>query len=126
MPYNVTQTYTYTGDSVFDSAGTFKAWYHAVDSDFKVAVETATGTAFNQALFDVKQAQPVTETWDVDEQKLIKTIAWADQATYEEWNTYMTSFDYNDSAFNAVTVGNMPNVADGDQALDVILETTTD
>ena len=77
MPYNVTQTYTYTGDSVFDSAGTFKAWYHAVDSDFKVAVETATGTPFNQALFDVKQAQPVTETWDVDDQKLIKTIAWA-------------------------------------------------
>ena len=42
MPYNVTQTYTYTGDSVFDSAGAFKAWYHAVDSDFIVAVETAT------------------------------------------------------------------------------------
>ena len=124
MPYNVTQTYTYTGDSVFDSAGAFKAWYHAVDSDFKVAVETATGTAFNQALFDVKQAQPVTETWDVDEQKLIKTIAWADQATYEEWNIYMTSFDYTDAAFSAVTVGNMPNVDDGEQALDVIVETT--
>ena len=72
MPYNVTQTYTYTGDSVFDSAGAFKAWYHAVDSDFIVAVETATGTAFNQSLFDVKKAQPVTESWDVDNQKLIK------------------------------------------------------
>jgi len=126
MPYNVTQTYTYTGDSVFDSAGAFKAWYHAVDSDFIVAVETATGTAFNQSLFDVKKAQPVTESWDVDNQKLIKTISWADEATYEEWNTYMTSFDYTNAAFSDVTVGNMPSVEDGDQALDVILETTTD
>ena len=84
------------------------------------------GTAFNQSLFDVKKAQPVTESWDVDNQKLIKTISWADEATYEEWNTYMTSFDYTNAAFSAVTVGNMPLVEDGDQALDVILETTTD
>lgn len=112
MTYDVTETYAYTGDEVFDSAGEFNAWYVQSNSAYKTAVNTVTGEDFDEAKFTLKKSHPVTETWSVDDQILTKTIQWPTEADYLIWENYMRSFDYTNVAFNSVTIGGMPGVSE--------------
>ena len=104
MSYVVNERYTYTGDSIFDSAGAFKVWYHAVDSDFLSAVQTATGSPFDASIKTLKESQTKTETWNIDDQILDRYTTWPDKATYLTWDNYLKSFDYEICAktFNSV------------------------
>jgi len=120
MSYVVNERYTYTGDSIFDSAGEFKVWYHAVDSDFLSAVQTATGSPFDASIKTLKESQTKTETWNIDDQILDRYTTWPDKATYLTWDNYLKSFDYTHSAFNSVTIGGMGL---SDPALDVNKQT---
>tara|TARA_R110002072_G_scaffold116794_1_gene247452 strand:+ start:1464 stop:1850 length:387 start_codon:yes stop_codon:yes gene_type:complete len=115
MTYDVTETYTYTGDQLFDSAGEFQAWYGQNQLPFKAAAKTASGADFNDSewdsLFNLKLSHPSTVSWNVDDQVLTKTIQWPDEAAFLVWDNHMSSFDYTNAAFANVTIGGTPGVS---------------
>jgi len=105
MTYDVTETYAYTGDQIFDSAGDFNRWWTEICFDpFIVAVQNYTGDNSIIGMFEDKNSYLDTLLWDVDEQTLVKTTQWPDEDAYTALENYL-DLDYTDSAFEGVTIG---------------------
>ena len=120
MTYDVTETYAYTGDQIFDSAGDFTRWFRLNYEPFIEAVENYTGNNSLRGMFEEKDSHPVTLSWDVDEQTLTKTIQWPDAESYNTLQSYL-DLDYNDSAFENVTIGGSAGMTQVESpALDVV------